>query len=114
MPSRITCLLFTTIFAFSPLGFALECSQPTTPDIPNGKTASEQEIVRAHRAVTDYVARGREFLGCLKEKEMTLPDDASEEEQQALVNRFNAMVSEMKAASGEFNQALQNYKKTHS
>lgn len=105
-----------------------DCDQPSAPaSIPDGKTASESEMLEAQKLVKEYVGRGQAFLSCIeKEIEETKQEvvaamkeqegdkksaeqSAAAKEHQQLVDTYNKIVSKMEEVAGEFNQALKDY-----
>ncbi len=108
--TRIMAIALTMSFS-SAFSLAADCTKPTAPDIPNGATTSEKNMLAAQEDVKDFIAEGRQYLSCVKNKEAELAKDASTEERQAIVERYNAMVDKMKTASNQFNQAVNEYQK---
>lgn len=88
---------------------AIDCTAPEAPQVIDGKNASEQEMLDAQQAVKGFVAKGRQYIGCLKAKEQALGEDAAKEASKELVDLYNAMVDEMKSTSEAFNNAVRTY-----
>ena len=107
----ITGLLFVLA---SPL--ALACDYPTTPHIPDGATASKDELLAAKADVQSYIAAVDEYLTCIEttEKEaVAAMDNPSPEELQRrdeMLNKKFDAANEQKVLVGEqFNQQIRAY-----
>lgn len=96
-------------------GFA--CDYPTKAAIPNGSTASQEEMIEGQRSVKQYVADMEAYLECLVEEEKVaraeIEDLKPEDEQQReemLTKKYNAAVEEMEQAAAKYNVEVQTYK----
>ena len=96
---------------------AVACEYPTRPDIPDGATATKDEMLAASASVKDYLAKVDEFLNCIEDVEKTaiesMADDPDDEElrrrNDMLNKRFDA-ANEEKALVGEmFNQQVRTF-----
>lgn len=96
--------------------FALACDYPTTPHIPDGATASKDDLLAAKSAVQSYIAAVDEYLTCIEsaEKEAVAAMDNPTPEQlqrrdEMLNKKFDA-ANEQKVMVGEqFNQQIRAY-----
>jgi hypothetical protein len=86
------------------------CSPPEKPEIPNGRTASEDDMLAAQRQLKSYLADGEAYTACLKELERGWGDASTEERRAVIVIFHNRMVDEMHATGDMFNQAVRAYK----
>lgn len=108
-------MTFTRTLAAAGLGLyasaaiAVDCTAPEAPQVIEGENASKQEMIEAQKAVKSFVAKGRQYIGCLKAEEQALGEDADEEARKELVDLYNTMVDEMKSTSEEFNNAVRTY-----
>ena len=117
MNKTLTTILISGLFFATP---ALACDYPERPDIPDGATATKEQMLEASGKVKEYLANVDTFLTCIEdaEKEAVASMDAlSEEERQQemqrrgdrLDKRFSA-ANEEKALVGElFNQEVRAY-----
>lgn len=104
-----------SLFAVAaPLTFA--CDYPEKPGIPDGSTASKEELLAAKEAVTDYLAGIDEYLTCIEDAERTavakLDDPADEElkrRDEMLNAKFDAANQEKALIGEEFNQQVRAY-----
>ena len=109
-------------FAFSiALLFAaqsvLACEYPTRVLVPNGNSATKEEMVAGQRGVKKYVADMEIYLACIVEEEKTARDalgnmeaDVEQEREDLLNKKYNAAVSEMERLAAQFNSEVQAYK----
>ena len=112
MMKKATSCLFL-IFA-SPL--ALACGYPNTPHIPNGSTASKDELLAAKANVQNYIAAVDDYLTCIETEEkaaVSAMDNPSTEELQRrndMLNKKFDAANEQKVLVGEqFNQQIRAY-----
>jgi hypothetical protein len=101
-------------------GFAnAECVYPKAPaSLPDGSTATEQEMVDGMKAVKEYNAEVTGYLNCL-DLEMQARIDAAGAEAPAdqiaqikaiQTKRHNAAVDELEANASRFNEQVKAYK----
>ncbi len=103
-------LLLATSFAFA-------CDYPEQVSIPNGNTATEQEMLEGQNGVKQYVADMEAYLDCIVAEEKSaraeIEDLEPEEEQQRddlLTKKYNAAVEEMETVAARFNAQVQAFK----
>ena len=120
-PTRvILMLLLTALFSVvavaqeateSVSGELLEkCKRPTRPEIPNGRDATEAEMVGAQKMLKDYLAGGDGFLACLDQVSQGWGDAATDEQKEVVTIIHNGMVDEMQATADLFNQSVRAFK----
>lgn len=95
---------------------AIACDYPERPAIPDGSTASKDELIAAKNSVQDYMAKVDEYLNCIESAEkaaVEAMDNPSEEERQrreSMLNMKFDAANEEKALLGEqFNQEIRAY-----
>ncbi|MEM6819242.1 MAG: hypothetical protein AAF578_10680 [Pseudomonadota bacterium] len=91
------------------------CTYPTKIDIPNGATATQEEMIEGQKAVKQYMADMNTFLDCIEaESKATMAEDEASEakaEREAILSkRHNAAVDEMETVAANFNDAVRAYK----
>lgn len=95
---------------------AVDCVKPSKPVIPNGKTASMEEMVEAQSAVKTYQTGMENYRACHEANMNALKPAVSEGENAAVAsymgsNRaFNDSVSQEEEVATEFNSAIKAYK----
>ena len=97
--------------------FALACDYPARTDVPNGNSASKDEMIQGQRNVKSYMAAMEEYLACIESAEQETVagnDDLDEEQKQqriAMFNKkYNAAVEEMNLVAEQFNSQVRAYK----
>jgi hypothetical protein len=87
-----------------------ECKMPESPAIPDGKTVIESELLKAQKAVKDYIAGVEGYLACTEREQAkaqalalrsSLPFSAAE--QQIWANRYNAGIDAQVKVADRFN-----------
>ena len=108
---------FGTLFLLSS-SIALACDYPERPSMPDGSTASKDELLAAKDSVQDFMAKVDEYLNCIEGEEkaaIEAMDNPSEEEMQrrdGMLNKKFDAANEEKALVGEqFNQEIRAYNK---
>jgi len=116
MTKIIKLALATTLFLGSSL--ALACDYPERPSMPDGSTASKDELLAAKAAVQSYVAGVDEYLTCIEtaEKEAIAElDKPSNEELQRrddmMSKKFDAANEEKAMVGEQFNLQIRAYNK---
>lgn len=101
------------------------CTYPRAPGaIPDGNTASKEEMIAAKNDVNRYNTEMNGYLDCIKlEINAATPKDPSklskdekakaEEQEKILTQKNNAAVDELQAVVGRFNDQLKAYKAKH-
>ena len=87
-------------------------------EIPDGKSASKEDMLEAQKAVKTYMADADAYLICLEEEAAAVQVDPEDkeaiqvamEEQAIRTRRHNAMVDEMHLLAERFNQTVRAYK----
>lgn len=92
---------------------ALACEMPSMVDVPDGATATEEQMVQARQAVTDYVASMDEYLACVDQEMAAEGDDAPEEYKALMTQRYNAAISEIETVAAAFNEQLRAYREAN-
>ncbi len=102
------------------------CTYPRSPDtLPDGNTASKEQMIAAKNDVSRYNTEMNAYLDCIKlEIDAATPKDPSklskdekakaEEQQKILTQKNNSAVDELQAVVGRFNEQLKAYKSKHS
>lgn len=95
---------------------ALACDYPERPSIPDGATASKEELLAAKTNVQEFIAKVDEYLTCIEaaEKEAAAAlDNPSQEELAArddmLNKKFDAANEEKVLLGEQFNQQIRAY-----
>lgn len=93
-----------------------DCSKPEMPTLPDGNSASMEEMVAGQKAVKAFMAESGSFLECLDKKaaELEAPADETEEQKAAReaahVAIYNTAVDEQENIANGFNTAIKAFK----
>ena len=95
---------------------AADCEQPAQPEMPDGATATMEQMLAGQKAVKAFQAANLEYMKCL-EPALTAAEAAAKageegaiETYQAAQDTYNAAVSAEEAVAGEFNTEIREYK----
>ena len=107
-------LCAAALAAFLPLAGASAQTACTYPEpvgvIPDGKSATSEQMLATQKLVKAYVKTMEEYLTCLDAEVLALGEDASEAHLLIRDKRHNAAVVAMEAVAGEFNFAVREFK----
>ncbi len=96
---------------------ALACDYPQRVSIPNGSSATKDEMVAGQKGVKQFMANMEQYLACIEDKDEQ--NDASVEEpnliveaqrEEMLVKKHNAAVEDMEKIAAQFNEEVRSYK----
>ncbi len=87
-----------------------KCKYPRQPEIPNGRTASEAELIAAQKNMKAYLAEGEEYIACITRVEKSWGEEASDDQRAIIVLFNNKVVDDMQAVADLFNSAVRAYK----
>ena len=115
MKNIIRFISTTLLLALTSAGLA--CDYPAKIDMPNGMTATKEDMLSGQRNVKKFVADMEVYLECIVAEEKESRSQAEnldpEEEQlrEDLLNKkYNAAVDDMEIVAANFNAAVQSYK----
>jgi hypothetical protein len=92
-----------------------DCAFPAAPDtIPDGKTASEAEMVAAMKAFKDYDGQVNAYVSCLDQETKTKSEGAAASQIMQIKSmqskKQNAAVGELQAKAAKFNEQVRVFK----
>lgn len=107
-------LSFSLMFAAQSV-FA--CEYPERVLIPNGNTATKEEMITGQSGVKKFVADMEIYLQCIQDEERAARDAMTdlkpedEQEREDMLNKkYNAAVDEMERVAAQFNSEVQAYR----
>ncbi len=113
--NRILRLSLGTILVLTS-SLAIACDYPNRPHIPDGSTASKEDMLAAKTGVQDFLAAVDEYLRCVEAEEKASVDGMEDLDQEALRERDLALTRKFDAANEEkalvgeqFNQQVRAY-----
>ncbi len=96
---------------------ALACDYPDRVNVPNGTTATKDDMLQGQRGVKRFVTDMEVYLECIVEEEKTaratIEEISAEDEQERedlLSKKYNAAVDEMERLAAQFNVEVQAYR----
>ncbi len=103
------------------LALAADCKAPTKPDIPDGASASLEEMIAGQQAIKTFQAENMSYMKCLEEDfgsaEAAVKGTAdtaekalAEDKYAKALEAYNEAVSAEEAVAGAFNIELREYK----
>ncbi|PLW83460.1 hypothetical protein CWI75_03650 [Kineobactrum sediminis] len=107
------------LFVGSSMAMAAECVQPEAPTLPDGASASMEEMIAGQQAVKSFQAENVEYMRCLDEamqkaRVAVEKGKGDPEANQAIyadaVDAYNEAVSIEESVAGQFNTEIREYK----
>ena len=93
------------------------CDYPQRVGVPNGSTATKEEMIAGQRGIKDYLAAMDEYLACIETAEQETvagvdesDEDAKQQRIEMFNKKYNAAVEEMNLVAEEFNIQVRAYK----
>ncbi|MDH3333202.1 MAG: hypothetical protein OEM30_02280, partial [Gammaproteobacteria bacterium] len=86
-------------------------------DVPNGATATKDEMIAGQKGVKTYMASMEEYLACIEADEAqavlalnNVNEDTKRQREDLFNKKYNAAVEEMNLVAEEFNVQVRAYK----
>jgi hypothetical protein len=89
---------------------AAACEAPSPVAMPDGATATREQMLEAQAQVRAYQAAMTEFLACIDSEMQGEGEQAPEEFKSLMVSRHNAAVAEMEGVAAAFNDQLRAFR----
>jgi hypothetical protein len=87
------------------------CEFPATVKVPDGRTASKEDMTAARGMVEQYLASMESYLACLDSESAAMALDQQTPEQKSLhTKRHNAAVDAMETVAADFNEQIRAFK----
>jgi len=93
------------------------CDYPQRVDVPDGATATKDDMIAGQKGVKSYMASMEEYLTCIEADEAQrvlgardLDDDTKRQQEEMFNKKYNAAVEEMNLVAEEFNMQVRAYK----
>ncbi len=100
--------------------FAAECEQPAQPTLPDGATATKEQMLDGQKQVKAFQAANLDYMKCLEavfteaEELVTTGKaedlEATKKNYQQAIDAYNAAVSSEETVAGDFNTQIRKYK----
>ena len=93
---------------------ALACDNPPLVIVPDGESATMEELVAVQSEVQAYMAAMEEYIACIDaELEAAGGEDSQELFQSLMVQRHNQGVEEMEVIAEAFNEQVRAYREAN-
>jgi hypothetical protein len=105
--------LTSCLLAFFASGYciaAAACEAPPPVPLPDGATATREQMLAAQAQVRAYQTAMNEFLACVDSELEAEGEQAPEEFKSLMVARHNAAVAEMEGVADAFNTQLRAFR----
>jgi hypothetical protein len=96
---------------------AIACDYPQRAQVPDGNSATKDEMIEGQRSVKAYMAAMEDYLACIEaeEKDAVVAMEQAEpeeleERQEMMTKKYNAAVEEMEIVAAQFNEQVRAYK----
>lgn len=96
---------------------ALACDYPQRANVPDGATASKEDMIAGQKGVKSYIADMEEYLACIEAEEAQamlelgdVDEDTKRQRADLFNKKYNAAVEEMNLVAEEFNVQVRAYK----
>ena len=96
---------------------AFACEYPQRVSVPDGATASKEDMIAGQKGVKSYMASMEEYLSCIEADEAkrvlelgNVDDDTKRQQEEMFNKKYNAAVEEMNLVAEEFNMQVRAYK----
>lgn len=108
---RVSQLIMTVCAATASSLVYAACPYPEEVQIPDGSTATTEEMVSGQTQIKQFMAEMEAYLSCLDREEADLDREPTTEELTMHNQRHNAAVDTMESVAAEFNDQVRAYKK---
>ena len=98
----VAALMFSSLHA--------ECAIPEPVSVPDGKTATEEEMLAGKAKVDQYMDNMYAYLDCLEAEEAALGEELTDEQRAMSVQLYNAGVDALEQMAAQFNAEVRAYK----
>lgn len=114
--NKITVILSSAaLICSAPL--AVACDYPHRADVPDGNTATKEQMLDGQRGVKAYMEAMEAYLSCIESAEQQtvagtdqLDETAKQQRIEMFNKKYNAAVEEMNLVAAEFNVQVRAYK----
>lgn len=96
---------------------ALACDYPQRVDMPDGASATKDEMIAGQKGVKKYMANMDSYLACIEAEEAQavielgeIDEETSRQRAEMFNKKYNAAVEEMNLVAEEFNIQVRTYK----
>ena len=94
----------------------LACDYPERAEIPNGATATRDDMIEGQRSVKTFIGAMEEYLACIESEEAAVRENGDIDEEDkasriaALIKKYNAAVDDMNLVAAQYNDEVKAYR----
>ena len=99
----VAALMFSSAYA--------ECIIPETVSVPDGATATEEEMLAGQKRVKQYIANVDAYLNCIDAEAAIIGEEQTDEQRATHLQMYNAGVDAEESIAAQFNTEIQAWKK---
>ena len=81
-----------------------DCNRPANASIPDGASATLDQMLEAQTGVREYLSSMEEYLQCMNEVIDGADEETDSETMNTWINEYNEGVDEMEATATRFNE----------
>jgi hypothetical protein len=109
--------IFSTLALLTLAQVGIACDAPAIITVPDGATATQEELVATQKAVKEFIAAMDTYLVCIVEEEKlalqamdNLEPEVEQRREELMTGKYNAGVDAEKLVEAQWNAAVQAYK----
>jgi hypothetical protein len=99
-----------TVLATCATAAVFACETPAMIPIPDGKSATMEQLLAAQAQVKTYMTAMNDYLACIDGEAEAKGEDAPEQFKAMMVTRHNTAVTEMESVAAAFNDQVKAFK----
>jgi hypothetical protein len=86
------------------------CENPAMITLPDGKSATMEQLLAAQAVVKTYMSAMNDYLACIDNEAAGKGEEAPDQFKEMMVTRHNTAVTEMETVAAAFNDQVKAYK----
>ena len=90
-----------------------ECAIPEVVTVPDGRTATEEEMLAGQKQVKQYMANMQAYLDCIDAEASAIGEEQTDEQRATHLQMYNAGVDALESLAAQFNAEVKAYKANH-
>ncbi|MGI9264761.1 MAG: hypothetical protein ACR2QU_07520, partial [Gammaproteobacteria bacterium] len=106
--NKMTRIAISVAILFAAQG-AFACEYPQRVDVPNGVTATKDDMIAGQKGVKSYMASMEEYLSCIEGDEAQavlsmgdVDEDTKRQREEMFNKKYNAAIEEMNLVAEEY------------
>lgn len=86
------------------------CENPQMVTIPDGKSATREQLLEAQNTVKAYMAAMDAYIACIDEESSAKGENAPADYKALMIQRHNSAVTEMETVAAAFNDQVKAFR----